>query len=117
MAETFLYLTTIGHKSGNPHSIEIWYVEHDGAYYMVSEMRENAHWVQNILNNPQVKFSVGTRDNKNILVAHHPAHGRIITSDNEPHIHQVVCAKMDAKYNWSDGLIVEGLLQSRQRSN
>ncbi len=107
MAETFLYLTTIGHKSGNPHSIEIWYVEHDGAYYMVSEMRENAHWVQNILNNPQVEFSVGTRDDKNALVAHHRAMGRIITPDNEPHIHQAVCAKMDAKYNWSDGLIVE----------
>ncbi len=107
MTETFLYLTTFGHKSGNPHNIEIWYVEHDGRYYMVSEMRENSHWVKNILKNPQVEFSVGTREDKNALVAHHHATGRIITLDNEPHIHQTVSAKMDTKYNWSDGLIVE----------
>lgn len=107
MAETFLYLTTIGRKSGNPHTIEIWYVEHNGAYYMVSEMRENAHWVKNILNNPQVQFSVGTREDKNVLVAHHLATGRIITADNSPDIFGAVSAKMDAKYNWSDGLIVE----------
>lgn len=107
MAESFLYLTTIGRKSGNPHTIEIWYVEHNGAYYMVSEMRENAHWVKNILNNPQVKFSVGTREDKNAVVAHHSAQGRIITADNEPVIHQAVSTKMDAKYNWSNGLIIE----------
>ena len=107
MAETFLYLTTVGHKSGNPHNIEIWYVEHDGAYYMVSEMRENAHWVQNILNNPQVEFSVGTREDKNSLVAHHSARGRVVTADNAPDIFRAVSAKMDEKYNWSDGLIVE----------
>lgn len=107
MAETFLYLTTIGHQSGNPHHIEIWYVEHNGAYYMVSEMREKSHWVKNILKNPQVEFSVGTRDDKNALVGHHLATGRIITVDNAPDILRIVSAKMDAKYNWSDGLIVE----------
>lgn len=107
MAETFLYLTTIGHQSGNPHTIEIWYVEHDGAYYMVSERRENAHWVKNILKNPQVDFSVGTRDDKNARVPHHRAMGRIITTENAPDIFRAVSAKMDEKYNWSDGLIVE----------
>lgn len=107
MAETFLYLITIGHKSGNPHNIEIWYVEHNGAYYMVSEMRENAHWVKNILKNPQVEFSVGTREDKNVLVAHHHAVGRIITADNDPEIFWVVSATMNEKYNWSEGLIVE----------
>lgn len=107
MTETFLYLTTIGHQSGKSHSIEIWYVEHEGRYYMVSEMREASHWVKNILKNPQVEFSVGTRDDKNALVTHHAGKGRIITPDSEPLIHQTVSAKMDAKYNWSDGLIVE----------
>ncbi|PJF29771.1 MAG: hypothetical protein CUN52_06650 [Phototrophicales bacterium] len=107
MAETFLYLTTIGHKSGNRHTIEIWYVEYDGAYYMVSEGRENAHWVQNILKNPQVQFSVGTPDDKEALVKYHHAIGRIITADHAPDIFRAVSAKMDAKYGWSDGLIIE----------
>ena len=44
----FLYLTTTGHRSGNPHEIEIWYVEHEGCYFLVSEKNESAHWVRNI---------------------------------------------------------------------
>jgi hypothetical protein len=36
----FLYLTTIGWKTGNPHEIEIWFVAHDGRYYVVSELHE-----------------------------------------------------------------------------
>lgn len=107
MAETFLYLTTIGHKSGNPHSIEIWYVEHHGAYYMVSEGGENAHWVQNIFKNPRVQISVGTRDDKEAVVKQHHAVGRIITIDNAPDIFAAARAKMNSKYGWSDGLIIE----------
>ena len=41
----YLYLTTSGHKTGNSHEIEIWYVVHHGCYYLVSEKREAAHWV------------------------------------------------------------------------
>jgi hypothetical protein len=46
--EAFLYLTTIGHKSGQPHEIEIWYVEHGAGFYLCAEGHERAHWVQNI---------------------------------------------------------------------
>ena len=38
----YLYLTTIGRKSGKPHSIEIWFVAHDGCYYMVNEDPEES---------------------------------------------------------------------------
>ena len=34
MPERFLYLTTIGRVSGQPRTIEIWFVEHDGAFYV-----------------------------------------------------------------------------------
>ncbi len=33
----FLYLTTIGRKSGKPHQIEIWFVEYQGCCYIVNE--------------------------------------------------------------------------------
>ena len=35
----FCYVTTTGWKSGKPHEIEIWFVSHAGAYYIVAEVR------------------------------------------------------------------------------
>ena len=62
MSETFLYLTTTGHKSGRPHRIEIWFVEIGSRYYVISEQYNVSHWVKNIRANPQVRFSISTRD-------------------------------------------------------
>ncbi len=54
----FLYLTTIGRKSGKPHEIEIWYVPHGNCYYLISGGGEEAHWVKNIQINPQIAYWV-----------------------------------------------------------
>jgi len=97
--EQYLYLTTTGWKTGNPHTIEIWFVAHDGSYYMVSEHREQSHWVQNIRHNPAVTFRVGT--------ATFRGKGRAIDPASEPGLAAAVSALMEAKYEWSDGLIVE----------
>lgn len=94
-----LYVTTTGWKTGNPHTIEIWFVAHNGRYYIVSEHRERAHWVQNIRRNPAITFCVGDQ--------HFQGRGRIIDAATEPDLAAAVCALMDAKYDWSDGLIVE----------
>ncbi len=100
MAEPqFLYLTTTGWKSGRPHDIEIWFVAHEGRYYLVSEHREKSHWVQNIRHHPAVTFRVGEQ--------HFQGSGRVIDPQVEPELAAAVSAKMDAKYEWSDGLIVE----------
>lgn len=93
----YLYLTTIGRKSGKPHEIEIWFVEHEGNYYLVSEHYERSHWVLNIQANPQISFRVGDQTFEGV--------GRVISSENE--IAPAISAKMDAKYGWSEGLIVE----------
>ena len=94
--EQYLYLTTTGHKSGRPHEIEIWYVRHGQAYYIVSEKREAAHWVQNIRANPAVSFRIGETT----------CAGRASISDDAALL-QAVKAKMDVKYGWSDGLVVQ----------
>lgn len=94
--QQYLYLTTTGHKSGRPHEIEIWYVQHQGCYYLVSEKREAAHWVQNISANPSVSFHAGGT----------AFAGRASMPDDAVLI-RAVKAKMEAKYNWSDGLVVE----------
>lgn len=107
MSETFLYLTTTGRKTGEPRNIEIWYVEHEGPYYMVAEGRERAHWVQNIAHTPQVTFSVGTREDREQVLPRTAAMGRALDRAAEPELSAAVAALMNAKYNWSDGLIVQ----------
>lgn len=98
----YLYLTTTGWKSGNRHEIEIWFVEHDGRYYLMSERRERSHWVQNIQRSPAVTLRLGTRD---APLLH--GTGRVVVADAEPELAAAVAAKMLAKYNWDGGLIVE----------
>lgn len=95
----FLYLTTTGHISGKPHEIEIWFVPHAGKYYLVSEMRERSHWVQNIRRSPAISFRVGAHTFSGT--------GRVVDPTAEPELARAVSQLMDAKYNWSDGLIVE----------
>lgn len=103
-SETFLYLTTTGHKTGAPHQIEIWFVEDGGRYYLVSEHRERSHWVQNIERNSAVTFHIGTRAH---TTDRFRGTGRIVRPEQEPELAASVSALMDAKYDWSDGLIVE----------
>jgi deazaflavin-dependent oxidoreductase (nitroreductase family) len=95
----YLYLTTTGWKSGREHHIEIWYVFHAGRYYLVAETGERAHWVQNIRSNPAVTFRVGE--------ASFTGTARAVDRTAEPELAAAVAALMDAKYDWSDGLIVE----------
>lgn len=95
----FLYMTSTGWRSGKPHRIEIWFVEHEGRYYIVSEMRERSHWVQNVMRHPAITVEVGGQEFR--------GRGRVIDRAAEPELAAAVAAKMDAKYEWSDGLIVE----------
>ncbi|MCY3796522.1 MAG: nitroreductase/quinone reductase family protein [Chloroflexota bacterium] len=99
--EKYLYLTTIGHRSGKRHEIEIWYVEHEGCYYIVSEKREGAHWVQNIRANPAIRFRLGTEMNDSATVTH-----GLASIPEDAALIAAVKAKMDAKYGWSNGLVV-----------
>ena len=92
----FLYLTTTGHKTGNSHEIEIWYVEHGDCCYIISEKREASHWVRNIRANPVISFRLGETT--------YP--GRATIPDDAELI-AAVKAKMDEKHGWSNGLVVE----------
>ena len=56
--EKYIYLTTRGRKTGNPHSVELWfamagkkiYLSHEGAY---------TDWMKNILEDDRVEFKIG----------------------------------------------------------
>jgi deazaflavin-dependent oxidoreductase (nitroreductase family) len=95
----FLYLTTTGWKSKNPHEIEIWFVEHEGRFYLISEKRERAHWVQNIRRHSAVAFRVGDQTFKGIA--------RAVDDDDEEELVHRIWTLMDKKYQWSTGLIVQ----------
>jgi deazaflavin-dependent oxidoreductase (nitroreductase family) len=57
--EPYLYLTTIGRRTGRPHRIEIWFAAHDGRLYLLSGGRERADWVRNLQANPRVTVELG----------------------------------------------------------
>lgn len=95
----FLYLTTHGWKSGNEHRIEIWFVEHNKRYFIISERVDSAHWVQNIKHNATVSFSINDKVFK--------GNARIVDQEEEPALSAEVLKLMDTKYKWSQGLIVE----------
>lgn len=107
--ESYLYVITTGWKSGSPHEIEIWYVSHDNRFYMVAEMMEKTHWVQNIRHHPAVRVFVGTRTARAALIDAdwQLATGRILDPDAEPELATHIRALMNQKYGWSTGIIAE----------
>ena len=95
----FLYLYTLGWKSGKRHRIEIWFVENGGRYYVVSERKKQAHWVKNLVYNSSVSFTVSDKsfDGK----------ARVVPNDTEKPLVTRISDLMKTKYGWGDGLVVE----------
>lgn len=97
--EQFLYLTTVGHKSGAPREIEIWFTRVSVAYYLIAEQRAEANWVKNIQHNARLNFRVGAR--------RFTGTGRVLDEKADAAVWQVVAERFMQKYGWNDGLIVE----------
>jgi deazaflavin-dependent oxidoreductase (nitroreductase family) len=97
--QQFLYLTTTGRRTGTPHRIEIWYVQHNSRFYLVSQYGEGSDWVQNIKNDPKVTFEVRGSTFHGI--------GRLVKSKKEHALSREVSKLMEEKYHWSEGLLVE----------
>jgi deazaflavin-dependent oxidoreductase (nitroreductase family) len=95
----FLYLTTTGRRSGQPREIEIWFTARAGRYYVISEHREEAAWVQNLTVEPRVHARVGP--------ATFAARARVIYESAEPELSAAVQELSEKKYGWGEGLIVE----------
>jgi hypothetical protein len=95
----FLYLTTKGRKTTREHTIEIWFIEYNKRYYILSESKKDSDWVQNIIVDPNVSFKVNNKTYK--------GYARLIDKSREPILDNAVSALMFSKYGWNDGLIVE----------
>jgi hypothetical protein len=97
--QLFLYLTTKGWKTRRQHTIEIWFVSYAGKYYIISERKEKAHWVQNIIHDERVLFTVNSKSFEGV--------GRIVDKHIDSKLAEAVSNLMYKKYGWCDGLIVE----------
>jgi len=95
----FLYLTTSGWKTGRQHKIEIWFVRYNGRYYIISERKDNAHWVRNIMHNSKVSFYIDNTTFEGVA--------RIVNREKESELAAEVSKLMNTKYGWSKGTIVE----------
>jgi deazaflavin-dependent oxidoreductase (nitroreductase family) len=60
--EDFCYLTTTGRKSGNPHTIEIWFGAEGDTIYLLSGGGEGSDWVRNIRADGRVHVRIGERE-------------------------------------------------------
>jgi deazaflavin-dependent oxidoreductase (nitroreductase family) len=95
----FLYLTTTGRMTGQPREIEIWFADYGGRFYLIAEHRDQAKWVRNIQAEPEVMVRVGD--------SRFDGTARVVCDEDEPALTSAVKALFDAKYGWSDGLVVE----------
>ena len=95
----FLYLTTKGRKTTRRHTIEIWFIEYNKRYYIMSEHKKTSDWVQNIIVDPNVSFNVNNKAYK--------GYARLVDKSKEPILANAVSDLMFRKYGWNDGLIVE----------
>ena len=101
--EKFLYLTTIGRKTGRAREIEIWFVERDRRLYVLAEHGYKAQWVQNLLVSPKVEIRLGT-SRWNVT-------GRVLDPDQDGDLYAEVRHLAREKYGWGDGLPVEFRLE------
>lgn len=89
----------MGWKTDKQHTIEIWYVNYNRKYYVMSELGKNAHWIRNINHNPRISFSI---DGLN-----YEGEARVIDFLKESQLATKVSELMNGKYQWDQGLIVE----------
>lgn len=50
--EELCYLTTTGRKTGDAHTIEIWFALHEGDVFLLAGGQDGSDWVQNLRANP-----------------------------------------------------------------
>jgi len=53
-------LTTLGRKTGKPHTKPIWFVYDQGHLYLQSGKEGKTDWYQNLKKNPQLTLKIGT---------------------------------------------------------
>ena len=61
--QKFIHLTTVGRKTGKPHTVELWFAVADDVIYLSHE-GEKTDWIRNLIDNPDVSFTIGDVSSK-----------------------------------------------------
>jgi deazaflavin-dependent oxidoreductase (nitroreductase family) len=96
--EQYLYLTTRGRKSGLSREIEIWFTYRDERFYLIAEYSTSS-WIRNLQAHPEAQVRVA---GKSFAVR-----ARLISSETEPELHNVIAGLSRQKYGWGKGIVVE----------
>jgi deazaflavin-dependent oxidoreductase (nitroreductase family) len=59
--QPYAWLTTIGRRSGEPRTVELWYVLDGRTVHFLAGGGEHAHWVRNAEVEPRVRLRLGQR--------------------------------------------------------
>jgi deazaflavin-dependent oxidoreductase (nitroreductase family) len=59
-SQKFIHLTTTGRRTGNPHTVELWFAV-SGARVYLSHEGKQTDWMMNIEKNGAVAFEIGGR--------------------------------------------------------
>ena len=57
-SQKFIHLTTVGRKTHNPHTVELWFANSGSRVYLSHEGKET-HWMKNIMKSSNVTFEIG----------------------------------------------------------
>jgi deazaflavin-dependent oxidoreductase (nitroreductase family) len=87
-AEQYCYLTTAGRRTGNPHTVELWFAAPPAGrpLYILAGGGLRADWVRNLQQTPAVIVRLGNRT--------FAGQGRLVTTPAEDHLaRRLVVAK------------------------
>ena len=100
--EDFCYVTTTGRRSGQPHTIEIWFVADADTVYLLSGGGDRADWVRNLRADPRVGLRISDREWN--------ARARVVTDASEDSRSRRLLA---TKYqDWREGEALSGWAQT-----
>ena len=54
-----LKLTTVGRRTGRPHTVSLWFVAHEGRVYLCTDDCNSKDWCRNILAEAAVSVKIG----------------------------------------------------------
>jgi deazaflavin-dependent oxidoreductase (nitroreductase family) len=89
--QQYCYLTTRGRRTGNPHTIEIWFGLEGSTLYILAGNGENADFVRNLRAEPEVQVRIDG--------VTYPAQARVVTDGTEDAFaRQMLVAKYQPGY-------------------
>lgn len=77
--ESYCYVTTVGRRTGQPHTIEIWFVLRGRTVYLLSGGGRRSDWVRNLMKTPGVEVRIaGQRFSGQARIVDDPDEERLV---------------------------------------